>query len=139
MRFPMRARALLGTALAAGLIISALPAGADPNNNNSAKLRQAVTLAGVRQHQEAFHDIADEVDELLGGRAIVAVFACELGALLERGVERQEQIGGIASQPGEEEHGDEQSEQRHSAAHRPAGQIREHLFLTRRVASAGLT
>ena len=32
---------------------------AAPNNNNSAKLRQAVTLAGVRSHQQAFQTIAN--------------------------------------------------------------------------------
>jgi hypothetical protein len=32
---------------------------ADPNNNNSAKLRSAVTLDGVRAHQQALQDIAD--------------------------------------------------------------------------------
>src|SRR5687768_9846903 len=44
------------------LTIGYLPAGigqAAPNNNNSRKLREAVTLAGVRAHQQAFQDIAD--------------------------------------------------------------------------------
>lgn len=39
----------------------ATPAVADPNNNNSAKLRSAVTLEGVRAHQQALQDIADDV------------------------------------------------------------------------------
>ena len=38
--------------------VSPVPVAADPNNNNSAKLRQAVTLAGVRQHQLAWQQIA---------------------------------------------------------------------------------
>jgi aminopeptidase Y len=47
---------------AATLVVSAAAAGpvwADPNNNNSEKLRQAVTLAGVRRHQAALQAIAD--------------------------------------------------------------------------------
>jgi Zn-dependent M28 family amino/carboxypeptidase len=34
-------------------------AAADPNNNNSEKLRAAVTVAGIREHQAAFQAIAD--------------------------------------------------------------------------------
>ena len=36
-----------------------MPAAADPNPNNSAKLRQAVTVAGIMEHQKAFQAIAD--------------------------------------------------------------------------------
>jgi Zn-dependent M28 family amino/carboxypeptidase len=51
------ALALLTTVVAALAFVSA--AYADPNNNNSAKLRQAVTLEGVRAHQLALQQIAD--------------------------------------------------------------------------------
>ena len=55
MRRPV-AFALLATVLAALAFVSA--AYADPNNNNSAKLRAAVTLEGVRAHQLALQQIA---------------------------------------------------------------------------------
>ena len=48
--------ALLATVLAALAFVSA--AYADPNNNNSTKLRNAVTLEGVRAHQFALQQIA---------------------------------------------------------------------------------
>ena len=56
-----RRRALQLTAIAVALALGPwiLPASADPNNNNSAKLRNAVTLQGVRAHQAAFQAIAD--------------------------------------------------------------------------------
>ncbi len=41
------------------VLATTAPAQAAPNNNNSEKLRAAVTLAGVRQHQLAFQQIAD--------------------------------------------------------------------------------
>ena len=44
--------------LVAGASIAA-PVAADPNNNNSEKLRAAVTLEGVRAHQAALQAIAD--------------------------------------------------------------------------------
>ena len=44
-------------ALAGGLT---LPAEAASNNNTSKKLRQAVTLAGLEEHLQAFQEIADE-------------------------------------------------------------------------------
>ena len=50
--------ALLAVSAALAL---ASPAAADPNNNNSAKLQRAVTLEGVRAHQQALQDIADAV------------------------------------------------------------------------------
>jgi hypothetical protein len=50
---------LFGPALVGALVVSASPAAADPNNNNSQKLRSAVTLAGVREHQAALQAIAD--------------------------------------------------------------------------------
>ena len=45
-------------ALLAGAVLAA-PGAADPNNNNSEKLRAAVTLEGVRAHQSALQAIAD--------------------------------------------------------------------------------
>jgi Zn-dependent M28 family amino/carboxypeptidase len=42
-----------------GLAVTASPAAADPNNNNSKKLRAAVTLSGVREHQANLQTIAD--------------------------------------------------------------------------------
>ena len=48
-------------ALAVGVLTSLIAAGpvqAGPNNNNSEKLRSAVTLEGVRRHQAAFQQIA---------------------------------------------------------------------------------
>ena len=56
-----RRRALQLTSIAVALALGPwiLPASADPNNNNSAKLRKAVTLQGVRAHQAAFQAIAD--------------------------------------------------------------------------------
>ncbi len=53
-------RAVTAGVLAAALV-SALAAGpvqAAPNNNNSEKLRQAVTLQGVRRHQAALQQVA---------------------------------------------------------------------------------
>ncbi len=47
------------TVLAAVAAAFAAPVAADPNNNNSQKLRAAVTLDGVRSHQQAFQAIAD--------------------------------------------------------------------------------
>ncbi|GAA4398978.1 aminopeptidase PaaP [Fodinibacter luteus] len=41
------------------LVAGAVPAAADSNNNNSAKLRRAVTVAGIVEHQQAFQAIAD--------------------------------------------------------------------------------
>src|SRR5262245_49751593 len=51
------ALALLATVAAALALVSG--AYADPNNNNSAKLRAAVTLDGVRAHQLALQQIAN--------------------------------------------------------------------------------
>jgi len=52
-RSPVLILALLGVA------VTASPAVADPNNNNSQKLTAAVTLSGVREHQAALQSIAD--------------------------------------------------------------------------------
>jgi len=46
-------------ALAAIAAVLAAPVAADPNNNNSEKLRKAVTVAGVQHHLAAFQAIAD--------------------------------------------------------------------------------
>jgi Zn-dependent M28 family amino/carboxypeptidase len=48
-------------AVVAGVLASVLAPGsvqADPNNNNSEKLRRAVTLEGVRRHQAVFQQLA---------------------------------------------------------------------------------
>ena len=57
----MKRSRLIGGALGmcAVLFVGALPASADPNNNNSAKLRQAVTVEGILEHEAAFQAIAD--------------------------------------------------------------------------------
>ena len=52
-----RTRAAAAICVLASLL-AAEPVQADPNNNNSAKLRSAVTLEGVRRHQAAFQQIA---------------------------------------------------------------------------------
>jgi Zn-dependent M28 family amino/carboxypeptidase len=53
---PIGGAFLVGAVLLAG----AVPAAAGPsNNNNSAKLRQAVTVAGILEHQRTFQAIAD--------------------------------------------------------------------------------
>ena len=61
MKHPGRPRLLVVAvalvALAAS--VAAAPVAADPNNNNSEKLRAAVTLEGVRAHQAEFQAIAD--------------------------------------------------------------------------------
>ena len=45
---------LCAVAISAGLLLAGAGAAvADPNNNNSEKLRSAVTLEGVRAHQAA--------------------------------------------------------------------------------------
>ena len=42
------------------LLATAAPAASTPNNNNSAKLRQAVTAAGVLEHEQALQDLAED-------------------------------------------------------------------------------
>ncbi len=54
-----RSIALLASAATAALVVGSMPAEAGPNNNTSKKLRQAVTLAGLTDHLEAFQAIAD--------------------------------------------------------------------------------
>ena len=49
----------LFAALAAIAAVLAAPVAADPNNNNSEKLRRAVTVEGVQSHLAAFQAIAD--------------------------------------------------------------------------------
>jgi hypothetical protein len=57
----MRRSRLVGTALLMGalLFIVAAPASAAPNNYNSAKLRQAVTVEGILEHETALQKISD--------------------------------------------------------------------------------
>ncbi|HEX6967591.1 MAG TPA: M28 family metallopeptidase [Micromonosporaceae bacterium] len=58
---PTWRRGLLATATAVLVGAAAVsPAQAEPNNNNSRKLRAAVTAAGIFDHLEAFQRIADE-------------------------------------------------------------------------------
>ncbi len=61
---PRAVLAVLAAAIAAVLLpgtASAAPAGCDNRNNNTyQKLLQCVTLEGVREHQAAFQEIADE-------------------------------------------------------------------------------
>ena len=45
--------------MCAVLLVGAVPASANPNNNNSAKLRRAVTVEGILEHEAAFQAIAD--------------------------------------------------------------------------------
>jgi hypothetical protein len=45
--------------MCAVLLLGAVPASADPNNNNSAKLRTAVTVEGILEHEAVFQEIAD--------------------------------------------------------------------------------
>ena len=54
----LRVRAAVPAAAMAAALLVAPGVSAAPNNNNSAKLRQAVTLSGVRAHQQAFQNIA---------------------------------------------------------------------------------
>src|SRR5688500_10290553 len=42
------------------MLATAAPAASAPNNSNSAKLRQAVTAAGVLEHQQALQDFSDD-------------------------------------------------------------------------------
>ena len=57
-------------------LLVAAPVAAEPNNNNSEKLRAAVTLAGVRQHQAAWQAIA----MLAGGNRFAGLPGHELSA-----------------------------------------------------------
>ena len=60
----MRRSGSVGTALmmCALLFIGATPASAAPNNNNSAKLRQAVTVEGILEHEAALEKISDAAE-----------------------------------------------------------------------------
>ena len=56
----MDRRFTMGALLALTLVVAApASAGAAPNNNNSAKLTQAVTVAGIHEHLDAFQAHAD--------------------------------------------------------------------------------
>ena len=55
-----RSRSVVGVlVLCACCSLGAVPASADPNNNNSRKLRQAVTVEGILEHEAALQAIAD--------------------------------------------------------------------------------
>jgi hypothetical protein len=60
----MKRSRLIGGALVmcALLVVGALPASAAPNNNNSAKLRQAVTVDGILEHETALQVFADAAE-----------------------------------------------------------------------------
>lgn len=55
----LRVRSIATAAAVVAGLASAPAVSAAPNNNNSAKLRQAVSLSGVRAHQQALQTIAD--------------------------------------------------------------------------------
>src|SRR5689334_3212901 len=73
MRLPWVHAAGLAVAVVVGLVPAAHAA---PNNNNSAKLRQAVTLDGVRAHQQAFQSIAT----MSGGNRFAGLAGHDLSA-----------------------------------------------------------
>ena len=55
-----RSKAISGAFLVSAVLLAgAVPAAANPNNNNSAKLRSAVTVAGILEHEQAFQAISD--------------------------------------------------------------------------------
>jgi hypothetical protein len=60
----------------AAALLAAPGVSAAPNNNNSAKLRQAVTLSGVRAHQQAFQNIAS----MAGGNRFAGLPGHDLSA-----------------------------------------------------------
>ena len=68
-------------------------------------------------------EIREEPAELLQQRVVEAVLLGELGARLERGIERQIEVGRIAGQPREEEDQDDQPGERDEARQRPPGEI----------------
>ena len=79
-------------------------------------------------------EVAEEAAELHDQGIAEAVLVAELLPGLDRGVDRQIEIGGIAGQPGEEEDGDDQPRERYQAlqralryeaAHRSPGLTRE--------------
>ena len=53
---------MVHSVVCAVLLVGAVPASADPNNNNSAKLRKAVTVEGILEHESAFQEIADAAE-----------------------------------------------------------------------------
>jgi hypothetical protein len=63
-----RSRLIGGTLVAvSAMVVGAVPAASAPgspssNNNNSAKLRAAVTVAGILEHEEAFQAIGDAAE-----------------------------------------------------------------------------
>ena len=66
----MQKRFLLTAALALVAILAAVPAATTAVGTNSAPLRDAVTVAGIMEHQRAFQKIADRnSDTRAGGTA----------------------------------------------------------------------
>ncbi len=59
LRRPVGAAGAAATAALLASTLAVTPASAAPNNNNSAKLRAAVTLEGVERHLRALQSIAD--------------------------------------------------------------------------------
>jgi len=55
-------RALVAAAAVLASLAVPVTASADPNNNNSQKLRKAVTVSGILEHMTAFQQIADLSD-----------------------------------------------------------------------------
>ena len=55
-----RSRPVAGAlVMCVALLAGAVPVSAAPNNNNSQKLRRAVTVEGILEHEQAFQDFAD--------------------------------------------------------------------------------
>jgi len=56
-----RSRSIVGAVVVCvALVAGSMPASADPNNNNSQKLRRAVTVEGILEHEEALQGFADD-------------------------------------------------------------------------------
>ena len=70
------ARAAVVAAAVGVCLVAASGASAAPNNNDSAKLRAAVTLEGVRAHQQAFQSIAT----MAGGNRFAGLAGHDLSA-----------------------------------------------------------
>ena len=55
-----RSRPVAGAlVMCVALLAGAVPVSAAPNNNNSEKLRRAVTVEGILEHEQAFQDFSD--------------------------------------------------------------------------------
>jgi hypothetical protein len=69
-------RAGIAALAVTGLLAAALPSAAAPNNNNSAKLRAAVSAEGILEHQAALQEISDAN----GGNRLAGAPGYELSA-----------------------------------------------------------